>query len=274
MAAALQESDLVPVSAVVKRARFPLVELVVAIVLLVVAAALAFGGVGKPSHSGDIPPGTVTLNGADIASGHLPKLDLSKPIVVAGKVPAGASADAVKLGFSAAGISLGEATDKLTPNPDGTFSSTFNTSGSKLLLAGRATGKVTFAKAATTVAHRSFEVQSKQSPLATIPGAVTIASLLFIAGYPNSVMRGMRRGRRKASGVVAFAFLGALFGLAVVIAAWLSSAKEPVVGTLAACIAVGILGGLALGFAGLQLGRRRKPMPIEAALALVAAAPR
>jgi serine/threonine-protein kinase len=274
MAAALQESDLVPVSQVVKRARAPVVEFVVAVVLLALAAALAFGGVGKPSRSGDIAPGTVTVNGIDVASGRAAKLDLSKPIVVAGKVPKAVPADALKLGFSAAGISLGTATSKITPAPDHTFSASFNTSGSRYLMAGRATGEVSVLAGPATVAHQSFEVRSTQSPLATIPGAVSIASLLFIAGYPNSVLRAMRRGRRRSSGVVAFVLLGALFGVAAVVAAWLTSTKEPTLGTAVVCMVVGALAGVATGLGGLQLGRRRKPIALQSLLAEETAAAR
>jgi hypothetical protein len=266
MAAALQESDLRPIDEVVELPRPPVPEFIISVVLLVLAVLVAIVGLGTPSTSGDIPAGAVTVAGVDVSAGKVIKVDLSKPLVVAGTLPpAAASSNNLRLAFSAAGITLGKSTAKFTPGADHRFSANFNTSGSKYLVAGRATGEVTFLKDTATTAHRKFATKSTQAPLATIPGAVGLASLFFLAGYPGSVLRGMRRGRRRSSGLIALTLLGALFGLAAVAGVWLGAAKEPVVATLVVSIVLGALGGLAAGFGGLQWGKRRRPRRVQAA---------
>jgi len=210
----------------------------------------------------------MTVAGADPSAHKVIKLDLSKTIVVAGTVPpAAASSNTLGLAFSAAGITLGKSTAKITPGSDHRFSASFNTSGSKYLVAGRATGEVTLRTNTTTNAHQKFAAKATQAPLATIPGAVGLASIFFMAGYPGSVLRGMRRGRRRLSGIIALTLLGALFGLAAVAGVWLGMAKEPVIATLVVSILLGALGGLAAGFGGLQWGKRRRPRKVQAAAA-------
>jgi hypothetical protein len=272
-AAALQESDLVPVSKVVERARAPIPEFAACIALLVVAAVIAVVGLGSPDRSGDMPKGAVTVAGVDPTAGSLITVDLAQPVTVNGTLPAtAAGANELSLGFSAAGVSLGKAKAPITPTPNGQFSATFKTSGSQYLVAGRATGEVAILKGATTAAHQSFAVKSKQSPWTTIPGAVGIASLLFIAGYPGSLLRAMRRGRKRASGVVGFVVLGGIFGVFAVVGAWLAASKEPVVTTLAVAMLVGAVAGIFAGLGGLQLARRRRPVDLQVVLQQLAAA--
>jgi serine/threonine-protein kinase len=272
-AAALQESDLVPVSKVVERARAPIPEFAACIVLLVAAALIAVVGLGSPDRSGNMPKGAVTVAGVDPTSGRLITVDLSQPVTVNGTLPqTAAGANELSLGFSAGGVSLGKAKATIAPTPNGQFSATFKTSGSQYLVAGRATGEVAIVKGASTAAKQSFAVKSKQSPWTTIPGAVGIASLLFIAGYPNSLLRAMRRGRKRASGVLGFIVLGGLFGVFAVVGAWLAASKEPVLTTLAASVLVGAVAGVFAGLGGLQLARRRKPVDLQLVLQQLAAA--
>jgi len=262
--AALQEADLVPVSDVVTIPRAPVIEFAIAILLLAASAIIAITGVASPDRTGNLPPGAVTVAGVDPTTDAVAKIDLDQPIVVAGTLPqSAASANQVALGFSAAGVSLGQAKTPITPGPDGKFSATFKTSGSKYLIAGRATGKVELNHDASVLANQSFGAKSTQPAYLTVPGVIMIASLLFIAGYPASILRGMRRGRKKVTGTVGLTILGGLFGVFVVCGMWLFGGKEPVSGTLAASVVVGMLGGFAAGLGGLQLGRRRRPVQVQ-----------
>ena len=266
IAAALQESDLRPIDQVVELPRPPVAEFIISVVLLVLAVLVAIIGLGTPTTSGNIPPRTITVAGADPSAGKVIKVDLSKPIVVAGTLPSTAtSSNSLRLAFSAAGITLGQSTAKFTTGSDHRFSASFNTSGSRYLVAGRATGEVTLLTGSVTTAQQKFAAKATQAPLATFPGAVGLATILFLAGYPGSVLRGMRRGRRRVSGNIALTLLGGLFGLAAVAGVWLGAAKEPVIATLVVAILVGALGGLVAGFGGLQWGKRRRPQRVQAA---------
>src|SRR5207302_9068360 len=107
---------------------------------------------------------------------------LSKPIVVAGTLPSTAtSSNSLRLAFSAAGITLGQSTAKFTPTgSDHRFSASFNTSGSRYLVAGRATGEVTLLTGSVTTAQQKFAAKATQAPLATFPGAVGLATISFL----------------------------------------------------------------------------------------------
>ena len=108
IAAALQESDLRPIDEVVELPRPPVAEFIISVVLLVLAVLVAIIGLGTPTTSANIPPRTITVAGADPSAGKVIKVDLSKPIVVAGMLPPTAtSSNSLRLAFSAAGITLG-----------------------------------------------------------------------------------------------------------------------------------------------------------------------
>ncbi|MGH9277254.1 MAG: serine/threonine-protein kinase, partial [Acidimicrobiales bacterium] len=97
----LAPEELVPVREVIDVPSPPLVPAIAALVLLILAVAVAFLGLGQTNPAVSFPPGAVTVAGTDVASGEV-DLDLARPVEVAVGVvpPDAAAADAVQLGFS------------------------------------------------------------------------------------------------------------------------------------------------------------------------------
>jgi hypothetical protein len=247
-----------------RRSRKPLALAATAILFAVAALIVAFVGVGSPDRSGNIPAGTVTVAGVDPTAGKVVHLDLAKPIRVAGTLPAtAAGADTVKLSFVAADIELGAASVPLTAGPDGRFVAYFRTTGGRYLVTGRATGKVSLLAGASSRARQFFTVRSDQWSLATIPAIVTIFSLYSLFGRITWLMRSMRRGRRRRSGPVRMAFLGAVGGVALVLVAWIAGRSEPLLATAGVAALLGAVAGLTAGLGAVAVADARAARAAE-----------
>jgi serine/threonine-protein kinase len=216
-------------------------------------------GLGGPPRSGDIPAGYVTIAGIDPATARVVRLDLSKPIPIAGTLPpSAAQADSVKLTFKASDVELGSAAAGIVPTPDGTFSATFKTSGGRYLLAGKAAAQLEFLRGEGTAAHQNFVVRSTQWALATIPAIVSLVGMWALLNRIGWIWRAMYKGRRRRFGPLRLAGLGALAGAVLVGIAWLVLARAPMLSTVVVCAALGAAAGLCGGMAALYLGDQRR----------------
>lgn len=230
-----------------------------AVALVAAVIAVAFIGLGSPPRGGNFPPGTLTVGGVDATAAGKVKLDLSKPIPVAGRLPAGVSAiDAVKLTYKAADIELGSAINGTTAEPDGSFKALFRATGGRYLVAGTAASSVSLLRGDATVAHESFVVRSKQSPLATLPTIVSVLSLYALLSRMWWLVRSLRRGRRRRSGPLRLALLGGVTGVVVVAIPWFATGKVPVVSTIVATAALGAAAGLCVGILAIAVGERQR----------------
>lgn len=253
-------ADLVPIEQVVPRppSAFPLWLLMLALV----AAAVAFAfttNIGEVERNGDIPPGTVSLAGLDPSSGDLLTLDFAKEFTLTGRLPANApNADNVRLSFSTAGVPLGSGGTKLALNPDGTFTSGVDATITRYLMSGKSTGKLQFRSAdGTGLATREFEVATKQKPWLTAPFWLSLLLLLLSLSYSESMLRALRRGRKRVMGIAGLALLGVPVGFAISALAWGLLDREPTQATVAVTIAFAVAGGLVAAWGGIQSGRRR-----------------
>ena len=222
----IDAAELVPVHQVVKRPPRPIPLQLVALLLLALALVVAAAGLGGPDYvegSGS----SLTVNGAVVGDGAV-ELDLAEPVTVAGTLPAGAAPDAgVALELSALGIPLGSASTTAQASDGGSFTATLDATGSRYLVAGRATAEVIVRNGNETVDRRTFPVTSTQSPLLTAPGLAGIVLVLFVFGYAESLLRSRRRGRKAISATAGMLVIGALAGAAAVVAAWLAGGDEP-----------------------------------------------
>lgn len=247
--------DLVPVKEVLRRPP-PATPLVLAALGLVLGAlVLAFAGLGGP----DRPPGEIaglTLNGA--AAGGAPiELNLAAPVVVAGVIPdGGEAAIPVTLRFSAGPAPLGATSATAEAGGDGTFTASIDAAGVRYLAVGRMTAEVELGSL-----HQEFAVTSAQPPLLSAPGIGGIALLLFVAAYAESLLRSRRRGHKRVMAPVGMVGVGALAGVAAVVAAWLLGDREPQVRTVVACAALGAVAGVAAVAAAARHARRRRRRP-------------
>jgi hypothetical protein len=230
-----------------------------ALALAAAAILIAGVGLGEPPRSGDIPAGYITIAGVDPAAVRVVRLDMSRPIPIAGRLPAQAAhADSVKLTFKAADVELGSGAVGIAPGSDGTFSATFRTSGGRYLLTGKAATQLEFLQGDATRAHRNFIVRSDQWGLATIPAIASIVSLWALLSRVRWLLRSMRRGRRRRTGPIRLAGLGALGGGVFVGLAWLVFARPPLLSTVIVCAALGAAAGACAAIGALNAGDRAR----------------
>lgn len=247
--------ELVPVEEVLDRPAPPTAKVATALALLLLCLVVAFVGLGTPSRAGTLGRGTVTVNGVDPAIGQVVPADLERPVTVAGTA---ADATGVRLSFTVAGIPLGSARSETVPGPDGRFSAQVDASGSRYLVAGRATAELTLEGPDPGPLRQAFAVRSTQPPLLTAPGAAGLGLALFAIAYAESLLRSLRRGRKRVSGTAGMVTVGAVFGLAAVTFAWLVAAREPVPATVGACALFGSGAGLAAAQAAIIASHRRR----------------
>jgi len=261
VAADLSEADLVGIEEVVKLPPLPTVAVFTALGLLLVCLAVAFIGLGSPStrKAGDLQAGAVTVAGVDPAGNQVIPLDLSQPVVIAGEVPAPPQpVDQVKLSLSVGGVPVGNVQASMTASPDGRFNVPLDMTGFRYLLANRTAAALAIKGGGTTLAHATFTVRNRQSPYLTVPAALGVAMLLFTLAYIESLLRSLRRRRKRMVGPVGLVILGGLVGVTAVWWGWLVASVEPTRATLIVCVLLGAAAGLAAALAAIRMGARHR----------------
>jgi serine/threonine-protein kinase len=260
--------DFVPVEDVVPKPPSAAPAWLGTLLLLAAVVLVAFGApIGTIKRTGNLPAGAVTVAGQDPSADKVLTLDLAKTFPVTGRLPA-EGAQQVRMKFSAAGVSLGTGTSPIVTNPDGTFTSTVDATASRYMLAGRATGELSFLGAdGAVLSTREFEAESKQAGYVTAPFGAALLGLFFLLGYIDSNLRALRRGKRRVTSVIAMTILAVPIGVAVSLLAWATTSREPTPAGIAVTAAVAAAAGLAAGWGGLRSGRRRLHKRAEAAKA-------
>lgn len=249
--------ELVPVRTLVKPPPAPRIQIAVALVLFAAMAVAALAGVGNPDRSKEVASGAITVAGADVSTGRVVGLDLTKPLAVAGVAPRTGNG-LVKISFSAAELPLGSAEATVKVPPGGRFAVSVDPGPTRYFVAGRVEGEITVSVGGPVVAHQAFPVKSLKSSFTTIPGGGSIAVLLFVLAYVESLLRAMRRGRSRRVGVVGMTVLGAILGGVAVTLAGVFAVTEAVRTTAYVCAALGAGSGLASALAAVRVGKRRR----------------
>lgn len=225
--------------------------------LIALCMIVGLTGLGGPGHGGSLPTGAVRVAGVDPAAGSVVALDLGDVVTVDGRLPSG-TPDRVRIALSMGGIGLGSADADAVTQPDGSFRATVDLAGSRYVAGGRTTARLSLLRGADVIGSRSFAVRSTRPGPVSLPGAVAIASALFLAAYSESVLRLVRRGRRRRTGVATLVVLGGPLGCAVGLLAALVAGREPGVPTMVLAGLAGGGAGLAAGRAGVAVGRFRR----------------
>ncbi len=244
---------LAPVRQMVEKPPYPTRLVAWAAGLVVAALLVGFLGLGAPGHGGGVRAAEVRVNGVDISSAKTVTVDLAEPIIVDGRAPSGAPAS-VTMKLSMAGVGIGSKTVTPTAQPDGSFTASLDLAGSRYLAGGKVTAKLSLGAAGS----RSFGLKPNRSGLLTLPGVVAIAATLFLVAYAESVLRLMRRGRRRKTGVATMVLLGGPLGCALALLGALLAAQEPGVLTFLLAALLGGSAGLFTGRAGVAVGRFRR----------------
>lgn len=257
------DAELVPVRDVIELPSPPYPHVIATIVLLFLALAVGFLGISKPTRTRAVDPGAVTVAGIDPAQDGALKLDLAKPVEIRVRdLPAAAAnATGAQLGLSVAGIPLPASTAEPLSATDNGLVAMVDANNARYLVAGKATAQLRLLAGNQVVLRHDFVATSGQSSFLSIPGVLVVALLLFLLAYVESVLRPLRRGRRRVTGIVGMALLGAGLGLTIVPFAWLLGGGEPTVATAVVTMAIGGAAAISAGLAAVRVGTRARIRP-------------
>jgi serine/threonine-protein kinase len=248
-AMSVDPSELRPVEEMVDRPRAT-TAVAASLALLLVAITVAFVWPAG-SRGGDVPAGTVTISSVDPVSSAEVRLDLTAPIVV--NAPSSMGATSAVLAFEAAGIPVAKARAPVQAAGASSVAS-IDARSSRFLLPGPTSAELQLITP-TGVRRTRFVARSTQRAYLTVPAAAAVVLALFIAAYAESLMRLLRRGRRRVSAHVGLALVGALAGFDAVLASWVLGVQQP----LAPAALISALAGAAAGIGAATIATRRRP---------------
>ncbi|MFD4369724.1 serine/threonine-protein kinase [Rhodococcus sp. NPDC058521] len=250
----ISKSALVPVREVVT-VPSPKMPFLIAAVLALVTVGVAFLGLGSPSTGGDIPPGTVTVNGVDVIGDAPVSIDLTDPVVVstAGDPIAGTAG----LTLSVLGVTVAEESAPLVPDAGRNVATIPALSGG-YLVAGALTGELSLTGPAGSPSTSSFPVETVQPAITTAAAVGVAALILFAAAYLESFLRSLRRGHRRISAGIGVSVFGGVLAIGVVGATWILVGREPTYVALVISVAFGVLAGAASAVGAWRIGCRRR----------------
>ncbi|MEY2433987.1 MAG: hypothetical protein QOC92_3712 [Acidimicrobiaceae bacterium] len=251
--------ELVAVSDVLEPPARPVIQTVMTVAMVVLLIVLALSGIGGVDRTKVLLPGQATVAGVDPASGATVKIDFSKPVQVVLPQPPPDVAK-VRLEFSVAGVALPSSATEPLVSFNNTPVANLAVSSVRYLIAGGFGASLVMLNAdGKTIAHHDFAAARDGSGIATVPGAVSILLLLFVFATAESFLRPLRKsGKRKVSAVLGMAFIGAVFGVAVSLLAWVFASVEITAVSVVACAMVGLLAGVMMAITVAQYGRRRR----------------
>lgn len=266
-------SDLMPLRRTpVTIPEFPTALTWAATLLGVIAIVLGLLGVGSSAPSPVLGQGSVSVAGHDPATGPVPlDLDAQIPVVVH-RLPSGESSPgSAELVLSLGGISVAHSTAVPLAHGRSGLATTLDASSGRYMVGGKLLADLELIGSKGTVNDR-FSVEARRSPFATFGGAIGIVLLFIVAAYTESLVRALRRGRRRDSRatVAGLALVGAFAGAAAAVWGWLLGVAAPTPPGLVTSAAVGAVAGLLAGLAARKVGDRARARRQSNRLVLVA----
>jgi len=268
-------SDLMPLRrAPVAVPEFPARPTWAAAFVAVVVVVFGLLGVGSSSPAPALGAGSVTVAGHDPAVGGRVPINLDQPIpITVRNLPAGGGApDTAQLVLSLGGVSVVRSTPVPLVHGRVGWRTTLDASSGRYLLGGKLAGTLKLSGPRGTVTD-DFGVQVARSPLATFGGVVGIVLLLFVVAYAESLLRSLRRGRRRDNRTAAMAGLvavGAVGGVSATLWGWMLGIAGPTFVPFVVTAVLGAIAGLLAGLAGRQVGERTRARRQANRLVLVA----
>jgi serine/threonine-protein kinase len=247
-------ASLVPVQDVIRGPRSALPAFGVAAVAAVLLGALAMlGPVSAPQPGSAL---NLAVGGSRVAESAV-TADLSAPQQLSGTgaVPGPAQ---VRMSLSLAGLPLGRTESPGFRAGRGPWRATVSLPPVvRWVVGGAVRGRVELLAADGSVTAQEFDVRPQQAPYLTLMGTGSLLLFLFVMAYLESLLRSLRRGRRRASGPVAAAVLGIPFGAMAALAVSVFTRQVLSQVTLAGCAALGVAATLAAALGARRRGARR-----------------
>ena len=109
------------------------------------------------------------------------------------------------------------------------FETTMDASAGRYIVGGKLAASLKLSGPRGTVTD-DFGVQAGRSPFATFGGVVGIVLLLFVVAYTESLLRSLRRGRRRdnrTASIVGLVVVGLVGGLAAILWGWMLRSPRP-----------------------------------------------
>ena len=229
-----------------------------AAIVAAIAVVLGLLGVGSSSPSPVLGAGSVTVAGHDpAAGGRVPiNLDQQIPIVVRNLPSSAGTPRTAQLVLSLGGLSVVRSTP--VPLVRGTtgFHTALDASSGRYIVGGKLAGSLRLSGSRGTVTD-DFGVQASRSPFSTFAGAVGIVLLLFVVAYTESLLRSLRRGRRRDNrnaAVAGLVVVGVVGGLTATLWGWMLGISGPTLLPFLLTAILGAVAGLLAGLAGRQVG--------------------
>lgn len=235
--------------------------------------ALVFGllGIGSSTPHAALPRGAVTVAGKDPAPGTV-DLDLGKTIrvVVHGTPAATGVPSSATLDLSLGGVSVVHSTASTVTTATG-VTATLDASAGRYVVGGELDASLALTGPRGTTTD-DFRVRTSRTPFGTLVGVACILLLLVVAAYAESLLRGLRRGRRHETreAVAGTTVVGAVGGLAFALWGWMFGISVPTFPGLLVPVGVGALAGLAAALSARRVGARARAKRQANRLVLVA----
>jgi serine/threonine-protein kinase len=268
-------SDLMPLrQAPVTVPEFPTRLAWAAALVGLIALVLGLLGVGTSNPTPVLRPGSVTVAGHDPATSGRVSLDLNGQIpVVVRQLPSGVGTPATaQLTLSLGGLTVVHSTSvQLVQGPAG-FTATVDASSGRYIVGGKLAGSLKLSGPHGTVSD-DFGARATTSPFVTFGGVVGLVMLFVVGAYTESLLRSLRRGRRRdnrTAAVIGLAVIGVIGGLTATALGWMLEISSP---TLLAFVLPAVIGGVAgglAGLAGIKVGDRTRAQRQSRRLVLVA----
>jgi len=258
----LQPEDLVRVDDLIAPPAKPVAALVATVLLLGAMFLVPIRGLGEPGRSDPLPPGRVTVAGADLGTHDTVGADLADPIPVRVEELPRRADDAVfvQLGFSGAGIGLGSSRSaQLTPAGGGAFTAEIDAERVRILSSGELTAEFRLLDENKEMLRgHEFALDPEQPFFLAANGIAALLLALFVLAYGQAITAPLRRGYTRRSAYLGMALLGGVTGFTTVLAAWSLGAPEPSLVTFLIASALGAAACGALTRSIVVLGRRRR----------------
>ncbi len=243
---------------------------------LVALVTVVFGllGVGSSSPTPVLGPGAVIVAGHDPAVGGRVPIDLDHQIPITVRhLPANAGVpNTAQLVLALGGVTVVRSTQVPLVHGTAGLRTILDASSGRYVAGGKLAGTLKLSGPRGTV-NDDFGVQVARSPFGTFGGVVGILLLLFVVAYAESLLRSLRRGRRRdnrTAAVVGLVVVGAVGGVAATLWGWMLGITGPTFVSFVLTMIVGAVAGLLAGLAGQRVGERTRARRQANRLVLVA----
>jgi len=240
----------------------------------VIALVLGLIGIGSSNPAPVLGAGSVSVAGHDPAvDGQVPvNLDHQIPVLVRHLPGDVGTPDTAQLVLSLGGVPVVRSTAVPVEHGSAGLLATMDASAGRYIVGGKLAGALKLSGPQGSVTD-DFGLQVARSPFATFGGVVGIVLLLFVVAYTESLLRSLRRGRRRdnrTAAMVGLVVVGLVGGVTATLWGWMLGIAGPTLVAFVVPAVLGAVAGLLAGLAGRQVGERTRARRQANRLVLVA----